>query len=109
MVALPAPEWAVFQTLPLAVLAACLLAWAQHVRLSALRKHRRGPKKPVSRLPYDPKHPHVSIARLIAQRKKNRKPHDTLKGLEFFDQSPVYDLSQGEPDLGFEFNQTMSG
>ena len=26
--------------------AACLLDWAQHVRLSAVRKHRRGPKKP---------------------------------------------------------------
>jgi hypothetical protein len=28
---------------------------------------------------------------------------------ESFDQSPVYDLSQGEPDLGFEVNQTVSG
>jgi hypothetical protein len=27
---------------------------------------------------------------------------------ESFDQSPVYDPSQGEPDLGFEFNQTVS-
>jgi hypothetical protein len=77
MVALPAPEWAVFQTLPLAVLAAWLLDWAQHVRLSALRKHRRGPKKPVSKLPYDPRHPHVSTARLIAQRKKKSKASTT--------------------------------
>lgn len=73
MIALPPPAWAVFQTLPLAAMAACLLDWAQHVRLSAVRKHRRGPKKPISTLPYDPKHPPVSTARLIAQRKKKSK------------------------------------
>jgi IS4 transposase len=73
MIALPPPEWAVFQTLSLAAMAACLLDLAQHVRLSAVRKHRRGPKKPASKLPYDPKHPHVSTARLIAQRKKKSK------------------------------------
>jgi hypothetical protein len=42
-----------FQTLSLAARAACLLDWAQHVRLSAVREHRRGPKKPASKLPYD--------------------------------------------------------
>jgi hypothetical protein len=47
MIALP-PAWAVFQTLPLAAMAACLLDWAQHVRLSAVRKHRRGPKMPLA-------------------------------------------------------------
>ena len=73
MIALPPLEWAVFQTLSLAAMAACLLDWAQHVRLSAVRKHRRGPKKPASKLPYDPKHPHVSTARLIAKRKKKSK------------------------------------
>jgi hypothetical protein len=73
MIALPPPEWAVFQTLSLAAMAACLLDLAHHVRLSAVRKHRRGPKKPASKLPYDPKHPHVSTARLIAQRKKKSR------------------------------------
>jgi IS4 transposase len=73
MIALPPPEWAVFQTLSWAAMATCLLDLAQHVRLSAVRKHRRGPKKPASKLPYDPKHPHVSTARLIAQRKNKSK------------------------------------
>lgn len=73
MIALPPSEWAVFQTLSLAAMAACLLDWAQQVRLSAVRKHRRGPKKPASKSPYDPQHPHVSTARLIAKRKKKSK------------------------------------
>lgn len=73
MIALPPPQWAVFQTLALAAMATCLLDLAQHIRLSAVRKHRRGPKTPASTWPYDPKQPPVSTARLIAKRKKKSK------------------------------------
>jgi len=45
MVAIPAPHWAVFQTMAPAVLAEVLRELAASVRLSKYRKHPRGPKK----------------------------------------------------------------
>jgi hypothetical protein len=68
-VALPAQDWQVFRTLPLTEFVAFLLTLAQHVRLARFRKHPRGPRKPQPKRSYDPKHPHVSTARLIAARK----------------------------------------
>jgi IS4 transposase len=68
-VALPAQDWHVFRTLPLTEFVAFLLTLAQNVRLARFRKHPRGPKKPQPKRSYDPKHPHVSTARLIAARK----------------------------------------
>ena len=67
-VALPAQDWQVFRTLPLTEFVAFLLTLAQNVRLARFRKHPRGPKKPQPKRSYDPKHPHVSTARLIAAR-----------------------------------------
>lgn len=67
-VALPAQDWRVFRTLPLTEFVAFLLVLAQNVRLARFRKHPRGPKKPPPMRHYDPKHPHVSTARLIAAR-----------------------------------------
>jgi hypothetical protein len=68
-VAVPAPDWRVFRTLPLTEFVAFLLTLAHNVRLARFRKHPRGPKKPAPKRRYDPKHPHVATARLIAARK----------------------------------------
>lgn len=68
MIAIPPPEWQLFQELSRPRLADLLVELAQKIRLSAFRKHRRGPKKPRSKPKYDPKRPHVSTARLIAAR-----------------------------------------
>jgi IS4 transposase len=69
MIAIPPPEWQCFQDLSRAQLAELLVELARHVRLSAFRKHRRGPKKPRAKPKYDPKRPHVSTAKLIAARR----------------------------------------
>ena len=69
MIAIPPPEWQCFQDLSRAQLAELLVELAQHIRLSAFRKHRRGPKKPRTKPKYDPKRPHVSTAKLIAARR----------------------------------------
>ena len=61
-------DWTVFQPLTLATMAAWLITTAGRVQLRKYRKHSRGPKKPpVPRTP-DPRRPHVSVARLLAQR-----------------------------------------
>jgi hypothetical protein len=61
-------EWAAFQTMTPAVMAAWLLATAQQVQLRKYRKHPRGAKKPATARTHDPKKPHLSVARLLAQR-----------------------------------------
>ena len=68
-VALPAQDWRVFRTLPLTEFVAFLLILAQNTRLARFKKHPRDSKKPPPTRCYDPKHPHVSTARLIAARK----------------------------------------
>ena len=69
MIAIPPPEWQCFQELSQPRLAELLVELAQKIRLSAFRKHRRGPKKPRTKPKYDPKHPHVSTAKVIAERR----------------------------------------
>ena len=63
-------DWAVFQTLTLATMAAWLIATARHVQLRKYRKHPRKPKKPPVKRTHDPRRPHVSVARLLAQRQQ---------------------------------------
>jgi hypothetical protein len=70
-IAIPLPEWVLFRHLPLAEMAELLIELAQKVRLSAFRKHRRGPKKPQPKRQYDPKRPHVSTTKLIADRRRS--------------------------------------
>ena len=41
---------------------------AGRVRLETLRKHPRGPKRPVVKKPKNKKQPHVSTARLLEKR-----------------------------------------
>jgi len=70
MIALDAEQWVIFRQLSQAELVRYLKKLAKNVKLSAFRKHPRGPKKPVTKRKRDPKKPHVSTARLIANRKK---------------------------------------
>ena len=69
MIAIPPPEWQLFQDLSRPRLAELLVELAQQIRLSAIRKHRQGPKKPRAKPRYDPKRPHVSTAKVIAERR----------------------------------------
>jgi len=62
-------DWAVFQTLSVAAMAAWLLELAGHVNLRKYRKHPRGPKKPPPKREHDPQRPHVSVARILTERK----------------------------------------
>jgi Transposase DDE domain len=62
---LPADQWLGWRTLDSANLVLLLRAVARHVNLKALKRRRRGPKKPPQQKPvYDPKHKHYSTARL---------------------------------------------
>lgn len=69
-IAIAEEEWVVFRQYTQAELVKLLKQLATNVRLSAFRKHPRGPKKPAPKRISDPKHPHVSTARLIASRRK---------------------------------------
>ena len=70
MIALPAEQWEVFRALSMSQMATILKELAGRVRLAAFRKHPRGPKKASPKRRSDPKHPHISTARILAQRKK---------------------------------------
>jgi hypothetical protein len=77
MIAIPFAEWEVFRGLTAAAFAGLLREWAARVRLGKFRRHRRGPKKPTPRRTYDKRHPHVSTARLLEQRKKGKPKGDS--------------------------------
>jgi hypothetical protein len=67
-IAIPAAEWQIIQELSTGELANMLWEWAGLVRLSRYPKSKRGPKKPPPERIHDPKKPHVSTARLLAER-----------------------------------------
>jgi hypothetical protein len=71
MIALPEERWIVFRKYSMSELIKVLKQLAANIRLSAFLKHPRGPKKTPPKRVSDPKHPHVSTARLLA--KRNRK------------------------------------
>jgi hypothetical protein len=62
-------EWAVFHTLTPQAMAEWLLTTAEQVQLGQYRKHSRGPKKPAPPRTSEPKKTHISVARLLAQRR----------------------------------------
>lgn len=66
-------EWAVFQTLTPAAMAVWLVETAGRVQLRKYRKHPRRPKKPPVKREHDPQRPHVSVARMLTERKKAKK------------------------------------
>ena len=70
IIAIRDEEWAEFRNLSQAQFVMILKQLAKKVNLQRFRKHPRGPKKPVPKRKYDPKHPHVSTAQLLASRKK---------------------------------------
>jgi IS4 transposase len=70
MIAIPADEWVVFAGLTASALGELLKGLAARVRLSTLRKHRRGPKRPQPKRASGAKISHVSTARLLAAREK---------------------------------------
>jgi IS4 transposase len=72
MIAIPAEHWAVFGGLTAEQLAGALRELAGRVRLAAFRRHRRGPKKPPVKRRYSKKHPHVSTALLLEQRRRRK-------------------------------------
>jgi hypothetical protein len=68
MIALPAPEWEVFYSMSPSDLAAILLELAQGVRLQAIRKSPRRPKKPRPQGKKPARKGHVSTAKLLMNR-----------------------------------------
>ena len=68
MIAIPAEHWPVFHAPRPEQLAEVLLRLAGKVRLRALRRHRRGLKKPPVKRRYSKKRPHVSTAKLLENR-----------------------------------------
>ena len=77
MVAVPPPEWEIFQTMRSARLANYLRRWARTADLENYPKHPRGPKKPKLRRP-NAQFKHVATAKLLAEaqarHRKKRKP-----------------------------------
>ena len=63
-------EWMVFRKASLPHVIELLKQLALNVKISSFLKSPRGPKKPVTKLDKNPKHPHVSIAKILAARKK---------------------------------------
>jgi hypothetical protein len=61
-------EWIIFKKASQAELIIMLRQLASNVKINSLLKSRRGPKKPVTKRKADPKHPHVSIAKILAAR-----------------------------------------
>lgn len=75
MIAIPADEWEQFREMSVAQLAAVLKELANKAKLSTYQRHPRGPKKPRPERIHCKNKPHVSTARLIANRTaKNRSP-----------------------------------
>jgi hypothetical protein len=70
MIAIPEGSWHVFVRMAVHEFAAVLKDLARRVRLETLKKHPRGPKKPVIKKAKNNKEPHVSTARLLEKRKR---------------------------------------
>lgn len=66
-------DWTVFQTLSVAAMAAWLLELAGRVTLRKYRKHPRGPKKTPPKRTHNRRRPHVSVARILTERKAQHK------------------------------------
>ncbi len=76
MIALPSEQWRNLQSTNLTQLSSLLQDWAAQVNLKAFTATKRKPKKKKLKLSYDPAHPHVATARLLAQKKKSRASPD---------------------------------
>lgn len=74
MIALPPEQWHDFRTVTPTKLADCLKDLAARVKLSAFRKHPRGPKKPRAQRQSAKDKPHVATSKLLETRKRKRSP-----------------------------------
>ena len=72
MIALPPEDWQDLGTMSLPQFSSLLQDWANSVNLKAFTSAPRKPKKKKPKPAYDPRHPHVSTARLLAEKKKAR-------------------------------------
>jgi TPP-dependent 2-oxoacid decarboxylase len=70
MIAIDDAHWVIFQQMTPVKLAMVLKELAANVKLSAFRKHPRGPKKPQPKRKSCKNTPHVSTAKILAQRTK---------------------------------------
>jgi hypothetical protein len=70
MIAIPPVQWLCFRDMSCTELAKVLLELARQVDLSKYRKAPTKPKKPKTPRQYDPKHPHVSTAKILAKRRQ---------------------------------------
>lgn len=70
MIAIPPEQWGIFRQWTIPQFVQTLLQLAGKVKLRRFKKHPRGPKKPRPQRQKDETKPHVSTARLIAQRKR---------------------------------------
>ncbi len=70
MIAIPPQHWEIFDSMNQEQFCSTLQELANKVKLSAFLSHPRGPKQKKKKPPYDPRHPHVSTARL-SPRKRN--------------------------------------
>jgi hypothetical protein len=70
MIAIADEDWSVFRYMTDSELLLVLKELSAKIKLSALRKHPRGPKKPALKRISSKKHPHVSTAKILAARKK---------------------------------------
>lgn len=69
MIAIPPEQWQVFAEFSLEQLANVLQDLAARVCLSSFLKQTRAPKKKKDPPKYDPRHPHISTAKLLARKK----------------------------------------
>ena len=65
-VAIPEEMWERFQKMPATEFGRWLVDTARYVDMRNIKKAKRGPKKPRPKPVFDPNHPHVSTARLLA-------------------------------------------
>ncbi len=72
MIALPPEDWSDLGTMSQPQFSSLLQNWAGKVKLEAFTSAPRKPQKKKPKPPYDPRHPHVSTARLLAEKKKSR-------------------------------------
>jgi hypothetical protein len=71
-VAIPAEMWLPFQKMSARQFGSWLVGTARNVDMRNIKKAKRGIKKPKKKPVFDPLHPHVSTARLLAARIASR-------------------------------------
>ncbi len=70
MIVVGSEHWIIFRNMPMADLVRLLKKLAGKIKLSKYKKHTRGPKKPQPKRIAMKNKPHVSTARILAERKK---------------------------------------